>query len=144
MTEKSKKNVLFFAEIFLVVSTAVYPFFMVIMTGTGLVCNYQSYGEKIMYTGIFLIVSGILMTAGSICCLFRKKIFSVISAVTWTIGFSVCMVMLYRLCVHADYNGWYRDLSPVSNMYKSRIFPVAVPFLTDLTISAVKSCNGKP
>jgi len=138
MTEKSKKNILFFAEIFLIVSTIVYPFFMVIMTGTGLVFNYESYGEKIMYTGIFLIVSGMLMTVGSICCIFRKKIFNIISVVAWFAGIIICMTMLYKLCVHADYNGWCRNLLPVSNMYKSRILPVAVPFVLDIAISIIK------
>lgn len=141
MTEKSKKNILFFSRIFLVVSTLVCPFFMVIMTGAGLVYNRRSYGTGIMYTGIFFIISGVLMTSGSICCIFRKKISDIISVILWCAGISVCMVMLYRLCVHADYNGWNRNLSPVSDMYKSRIFPVIIPFVTDLILSVTHFRN---
>lgn len=143
MAEKSKKNILFFTKIFLIVSTAVYPFFMVIMTGSGLVCNYESYGEKIMYIGIFLIISGILMTAGTVCCMFRKKIFNIVSLILWFSGITVCMTMLYRLCIHADYNGWCRNLSPVSSMYKIRIFPVTVPFVVSLAVSAVNIHTGQ-
>lgn len=142
MTEKSKKNIMFFAKIFLIMSTAVWSFFMVIMTGAGLIYNYISYGEKIMYTGIFLILSGILMTAGSIFSMFRKRILNLISVVLWCVGIVLCMVMLYRLCVHADRNGWSSNLRPVSDMYKSRIIPVVVPFVLDLTISGIQ-CHGK-
>lgn len=138
MTEKSKKNILFFTKIFLIISTAVYPFFMVIMTGTGLICNGMVYGRNIMFTGIFLIFSGIIMTVGSICCIFRKKILNIVSVILWCAGIILCMTMLYKLCVHADRNGWSRNLSPVSNMYKSRIFPVIVPFVTDLTLSVIR------
>lgn len=137
MTEKSKKNILFFSRIFLIVSTLVCPFFMVIMTGAGLVYNRVGYGTGIMYTGIFLIISGVLMTSGSICCILRKKISDIISVILWCAGISVCMVMLYRLCVHADRNGWNRNLLPVSDMYKSRIFPVIIPFVTDLILSVM-------
>ena len=114
---------------------------MVIMTGAGLVYNRRSYGTGIMYTGIFFIISGVLMTSGSICCIFRKKISDIISVILWCAGISVCMVMLYRLCVHADYNGWNRNLSPVSDMYKSRIFPVIIPFVTDLILSVTHFRN---
>lgn len=144
MTEKSKKNIIFFTKFFLILLTAVYPFFMVIMTGTGLVCNYAYYGEKIMYTGIFLIFSGILMTAGSICCIFRKKVLDIISIILWITGITVCMIMLYKLCVHADYNGWCRNLSPVSDMYKSRIVPVIIPFFINLVLSGIHIHAGYP
>lgn len=137
MTEKSKKNILFFSRIFLIVSTLVCPFFMVIMTGAGLVYNRVGYGTGIMYTGIFLIISGVLMTSGSICCILRKKISDIISVILWCAGISVCMMMLYILCVHADRNGWHRNLLPVSDMYKSRIFPVIIPFVTDLILSVM-------
>ncbi|MDE6502481.1 MAG: hypothetical protein K2L10_10390 [Ruminococcus sp.] len=143
MSEKSKKYILFFAKIFLIISTAVYPFFMVIMTGAGLVYNHSVYGTKIMYTGIFLIFSGILMTSGSICCMFRKKISNIISLILWVSGFTLCITMLYILCVQADYNGWYRNLSPVSDMYKIRIFPVTVPLMTDLIISLTNIHSGQ-
>lgn len=138
MTEKSKKYIIFSMKIFLVLSTVAFPFLTVIMTGAGLVYNYISYGRKIMYTGIFFILSGLLMTAGSILNMFNKKIFNIVSALLWCAGFILCMTMLYRLCLHADYNGWSRNLQPVSSMYKSRIMPVAVPFVLDMTLSVIQ------
>lgn len=137
MSEKSKKKIIFFTKVSLILLTAVYPFFMVIMTGTGLVCNYAGYGKEVMYNGIFLIFSGILMTTGSICCMFRKKILNIISVIMWITGIVVCMIMLYKLCVHADNSGWCRNLSPVSNMYKSRIFPVIIPCFINFVISGI-------
>ncbi len=138
MTEKSKKYILFLTKIFLIILTIVYPFFMTIMTGTGIIYNYKNYSKEVFYIGISMIVSGILMTSGTVFCLLKKKKFNILSVILWIIGILVCMITLYKLCVYADFNGWNRNLLPVSNMYKSRILPVILPFLLDVSVSQVQ------
>lgn len=75
MTEKSKKYILFLTKIFLIILTIVYPFFMTIMTGKGIIYNYKNYSKEVFYIGIFMIVSGILMTSGTVFCLLKNLIY---------------------------------------------------------------------
>ncbi|MDE5620308.1 MAG: hypothetical protein K2O29_06120 [Ruminococcus sp.] len=129
MSEKSKKYIAVILKILLIVSALVWSFFMVVMTGAGLVFNCESYGHYIMQTGVFFIISGILMVSGTLLSLFRKKIQNIISVILSLTGFILCMIMLYRLVNHADHNGWTDNftLTPISDMYKARIMPVIVP-----------------
>ncbi|MDE6665218.1 MAG: hypothetical protein K2K14_03390 [Ruminococcus sp.] len=143
MSEKSKKSesyVIIILKILMIVFTVVWSFFIVVMTGAGLVYNYQSYGQKIMQTGVFFIISGILMTSGTVLSLFRKKILNLISVILSCTGFILCMIMLYRLVNHADRNGWTDNftLMPVSDMYRTRIMPVIVPSALSV-ITAVRN-----
>ncbi len=135
MSEKSKKYIAVFFKILLVISALIWSFFMVIMTGAGLVFNRESYGRYIMQTGIFFIISGILMVSGTVFSLFRKKTLDIISVVLSFTGFILCMMMLYRLVNHADRNGWTDNftLMPISDMYKERIMPVIVPSVLSVT-----------
>lgn len=136
-----KKNPLFIAaEIIMVILTAVYSAAMVCLAGAGLIYNGESYGRDIVNTGIFLIISGILLTAGAILCLFRKRVFLVLSAIFTIIGLILCLSMLYILCSHADSAGWTDNytMTAVSHMYKSRILPVIAPAVLALGIGAVK------
>ncbi|MDE5582954.1 MAG: hypothetical protein K2J08_04555 [Ruminococcus sp.] len=139
MSEKSKKTFIFLKTL-LAVLTLIYPLFNVIMTGTGLVYNHENYGRKITLIGIFLIVSGLLMTVGTLLCISGKKFSNMLSAVFSASGFMLCMALLNRLIAHADRNGWTDKfkLTPVSDMYRIRIIPVAVPFALTLFISLVQ------
>lgn len=129
MSEKSKKYVAVILKVLLIVSALVWSFFMVVMTGAGLVFNRESYGHYIMQTGVFFIISGILMVSGTVLSLFRRKILNIISVILSFTGFILCMTMLCRLVNHADRNGWSDNftLMPVSDMYRTRIMPVIVP-----------------
>lgn len=116
-------------KIIMLILTAVYPLFMTCLAGAGLIYNKSSYGIKLEYTGIFLILSGIIITIGVILCLSEKKAVNIISLIFSISGLILCLVMLYILCSHADYAGW-RDnytLMPVSSMYIRRILPTAIP-----------------
>ncbi|MDE6091962.1 MAG: hypothetical protein K2F73_03365 [Ruminococcus sp.] len=143
MSEKSKKSenyIIIILKILLIVFTVVWSFFMVVMTGAGLVYNHESYGQTIMQTGVFFIISGILMTSGTVLSLFRKKILNLISVILSCTGFILCMIMLYRLVNHADRNGWTDNftLMPISDMYRTRIMPVIVPSVLSV-ITAVRN-----
>lgn len=130
------------AKIILIVSTAVYPIFMVMMTGAGLISNKASYGPVISGYGTKLIISGTLMTAAAILCLFRKSLPNLIAPFLSSAGFALCMTMTYRLIRHAESAGWmgvgkYENL-PVSDMYRERLIPTAAPFLLTLAISVIQ------
>lgn len=130
------------AKTSLMILTAVYPVFMVMMTGAGLISNKESYGPVIYGYGIYLIASGTVMTAAAILCLFRKIIANLISALLSSSGFALCMIITYKLVKHAESAGWsgvgrYENI-PVSNMYKERILPTAIPFLLTIVISAIQ------
>lgn len=129
-------------RIIMIILTLIYPLFMTCFAGIGLIYNKSSYGEKIEITGIFLIISGILMTSGAFLCLFRKKSVTIISLTCSVIGLILCLSMLYLLCSHADSAGWCDNytMNPVSDMYRKRILPVIIPSLisTGFSISHIK------
>jgi hypothetical protein len=130
------------AKTALMILTAVYPVFMVMMTGAGLISNKDSYGSVICGYGIYLIASGTVMTAAAILCLFRKSLANFISPLLSSAGFVLCMIITYKLVKHAESAGWsgvgrYENI-PVSNMYKERILPTTIPFLLTIAISAIQ------
>lgn len=124
-------------RIILIVLTLIYPIFMVIMSGAGLVYNSSSYGPELTRTGILLIASGIIMAAGSFLCIFRKNIVSVICSCC---GFALCMAMLYKLTEHADSAGWTNKftMEAISSMYIHRIVPTAAPFIIAVTLALIQ------
>ena len=137
--EKKRKNHIIL-KIIMLVLTAVYSCTMTVLSGAGLYYNRESYGEKLENIGILMIVSGILMTVGAVLCLFRKNILNIISLVFSCSGFALCMTMLYKLCDHADRAGWSDkyNMSPVSDMYKSRIMPCIAPFVITVAVAVLQ------
>lgn len=124
-------------RIIMVILTLVYAFFMTCMAGAGLIYNKSSYGIYMEITGILLIISGILMTAGSFLCFSRKKTANVISLTCSVTGLAVCLLMLKFLCSHADKAGWADNytMEAVSGMYRTRILPVIIPAVISAIIS---------
>lgn len=134
------------AKTAMLVLTAIYPFFMVILTGSGVVYNHRSYGTAITCYGILLIVSGALITTAAVLCLFRGEKANKAAFAADIAGFLLCMAMLHKLAAHADSAGWmgtvgkYRNI-PVADTYREHILPVILPFLFILVISAVQIVN---
>lgn len=143
MKQNKKNPLLIAAEIIMVILTVVYSAAMVCLAGAGLIYNGESYGGKLVATGIFFIISGILLTLGAVFCLLKKRVFHVLSVILTVIGLILCLSMLYILCSHADSAGWtdVHTMTSVSHMYKSRILPVIAPVLLALGIAAVKLHN---
>lgn len=128
--EKKKKKTLYTAYmVIMAILTVVYSLIMVCMAGAGLIYNGESYGRELVTVGIWLIVSGILMTSGAALSFFKKRVLSIISAVLIIVGLGICLVMVYILCNHADSAGWADSytMEPVSQMYRERLLPVIVP-----------------
>lgn len=128
--EKKKKKTLYTAYmVIMVILTAVYSLIMVCLAGAGLIYNGESYGRELVNVGIWLIVSGILMTSGAAVSFLKKRIFSIISAILTIVGLGICLVMVYILCTHADSAGWADNytMEPVSRMYRERLLPVIAP-----------------
>ncbi len=129
-------------KVILVVLTLIYPVFMTMMTGAGIIHNKSSYGEEITGLGVQLIISGAVITAGAVLCLFRKSLPNLIAAVLSAAGCGVCMRALVKLVKHAKDAGWtgfsrYEGV-PVSDMYKTRVGPVIAPVLLTILIAAIQ------
>lgn len=128
------------SKIIMLVLTLIYHCTMVILSGAGLYFNRESYGEEIKNTGILMIFSGIIMTFGSLLCVPKKNILNIFSLIFSCSGFIICMRMLYKLCEHADRAGWSDKFSmtPISDMYKSRVLPCIVPFVISVAVSLIQ------
>lgn len=120
--------------------TAVYSLTMVCCAGVGLIYNGDSYGSKISAMGAVFIASGILMTLGAILCLFRKMISNYISLIFTAAGLPMCLITLYKLCIHADNAGWHDNitLTPASDMYMTRVLPTVIPAVLAIIIAVMQ------
>ena len=116
---------------------------MPVLAGSGLLYNRESYGDDMTKTGIFMIISAILMTVGAVLCLFRKNLPNILSAVLSVGGLVLCLAMLKILTAHADASGWTDKytLSPVSGMYTARLLPCILPAAMAVIIAAVQLCS---
>ncbi|MBR1592785.1 MAG: hypothetical protein IJ666_07235 [Ruminococcus sp.] len=140
MEKKRKNRIIIFFKTAMLVLTLIYPCMMTILSGAGVYYNRESYGAELGNVGILLVLSGILMTLGAVLCIFRKNIINVISLVFSCSGFALCMTMLYKLCDHADRAGWSDKytMTPVSDMYKSRIIPCIAPFVMAAAFAVIQ------
>ena len=116
---------------------------MTTLSGAGLIYNRSSYGEILAKTGVFLVISSIMMTAGAFLCLFRKKMTDILSIILSAPGLFLCLTMLHRLATHANKAGWTDKYSllPVSDMYIRRILPCIAPVVMATAIAAVQLCS---
>ncbi len=129
-------------KIILIVLTLIYPVFMTMLTGAGIISNRASYGSRITSYGACLMLSGALMTAGALLCMSRRSTQNLLSALISSSGFALCMTVLIKLIKHAESAGWtgiakYEGV-PVSDMYRTRVGPVIAPFLLTILISAIQ------
>ena len=130
------------AKLLLIASAAVYPLFMTMLTGIGILSKSDSYGSKITFCGAALVLSGASLTAAAILCLFRKSLPNLLSMCIALPSFAVCMISLFLLVSHAESAGWtghgFYSAVPVADMYRQRILPVILPFMLTITIAAVQ------
>jgi hypothetical protein len=127
------------AKAVMLVLTAIYPLFMVMMTGAGIYYNRSSYGAAFGRYGIVLIVSGAVMAAGAVLCLFRKNLPNLISPFLSVGGFAACMVILSKLVRRAKADGWhgsgmYENVS-ASYTFQTRLIPCILPVALAVTIA---------
>ena len=137
---KRKRPLMMLAKAAMLCLTAIYPLFMVVLSGAGLLYNKANYGEDIALTGKLLIVSGAVMAAGAVLCLFRRNICNAVSLFCSGGGLALCMSMMYKLCQHADSAGWSDKytMTPISDMYRSRIMPSIVPAVIAVIIALLQ------
>lgn len=128
------------AKAIMICLTAVYPLFMVGLSGAGLVYNRSSYGSELAAVGVFLIASGLVIALGAALCLPRRNTANIVSLVCSVGGAALCLAMMYKLCSHADFAGWTDKyaMTPISDMYKARIFPAAVPAAIAAVIALIQ------
>ncbi|MGN0580498.1 MAG: hypothetical protein ACI4JE_06450 [Ruminococcus sp.] len=132
-----KKPLMIIMKLILTLLTAVFSMFMVIMTGSGLIYNSESYGPEMRSLGIVFIAAAALMGLGNLFIWLKMNVFSLISSST---GFIMCMMSLYKLKNHADAAGWSDKytMEPISSMYVQRIMPVIIPFLLAVIIALMQ------
>jgi FtsH-binding integral membrane protein len=113
---------------------------MTALSGAGLIYNSESYGAELTNTGVFLIISTVLMVSGAVLCLFRKKLPNILAILFATGGLAICLVMLHKLTDHADTSGWTDKYTmlPISDMYTRRILPGIVPCALTAIIAAIQ------
>lgn len=126
--------------VILMLLTAVYPVTMVMLSGAGIVYNRESYGSSLCIAGALLTVSGAAMTAGALLTLSRRRAAAAMSVILSAAGLVLCLCMLRMLTDHADRAGWSDALTmtPVSEIYRRRILPAAVPALLSAGDSVMK------
>lgn len=143
MKRTFKNSRIFYAA--MLILTAVYPLFMVTMSGAGLIYNRSSYGERLCTAGVLLIVSGIAVTAGALLSLPEKRITAVLSLILTAGGLVLCLCMLSTLISHADSAGWSDSytMEPVSGMYRRRIMPAVLPASMAAVTAVSRLLTGK-
>ena len=114
----------------MLILTAIYPLFMTSMTAAGIIYHRTGYGD-ISVQGVLLLASSLMLTAGAVLSIFRKKLCSILSASFLLTGSILCIASLKKLMEHADRFGWtghgrYEGI-PVSDMYLQRIAPAVIP-----------------
>ncbi len=133
---KKKSPLMTSLRALLIVLTRIFPVLMVMLSGAGLVYNSDSYGADVTRTGVMLIVSGALMTMGTVLVCLKRDIISLVFSIS---GFALCMTMLYKLVKHADAAGWQNahTMEPISDMYFSRIIPTIAPFVLAVMLALI-------
>lgn len=139
--EKKHANIfIIIAKVILIILTAVYPLFMVGLSGAGLIYNKESYGSNLAAVGTFLIASGFLMVLGTILCLPRKNLPNTVSLICSAGGLLLCLIMMFKLCSHADAAGWTDKyaLTPISDMFRARIMPSIAPAVIAVIVALIQ------
>lgn len=128
------------AKVIMLILTAVFSVFMVVMSGAGIIHNRAHYGAEITGWGRMFVFSSVLMTAGALLCIPRKSIANAVSFFCTLSGCAVCLATLSKLAAHAKKAGWVSAVTgvPARDMYISRITPVIAPCALAVTIAAVQ------
>ncbi|MDO4862846.1 MAG: hypothetical protein Q4A05_01645 [Ruminococcus sp.] len=140
MEKKHQNPLIIAAKAVMLALTAVYPLFMVCMSGAGLVYNSDSYGSELAAVGVFLIISGLVTALGAVLCLSRRNLPNIVSVVCSVGGPVLCLAMMYRLCAHADAAGWTDKfaMTPISDMYRARIMPTIAPAAIAVVVAVIQ------
>lgn len=138
-------------KILLAVLTIIYPLTMNILSGLGMfiryngsdfAVNWEKYSSQLSFWGLAMVFGGLFMTVGTILCITRKNILSVIFSAA---GFTLSGAGLLKIASHADFAGWSDkySLAPISDMYLSRNLPIIAPFILCTAISLFQHFSQK-
>lgn len=139
MRKKTEKNnaAIKLLKAAIIILSAIYCLFMPFMTGLGLLYNHEAYGTELSLAGILFMVSALLMAVSAVMCLSIKKLPNILSLVFSSSGAVICLLMLKKLCTHADSSGWSDKftMEQVSHMYERRILPCILPVILIIVLS---------
>ncbi len=135
--KKFSKCTRIFLRVVLVLSTAVYPGLMAMLSAAGWRYNVEQghYPELFRVFSGWMYAGGILLCTGAVLCLFgaREQWWQCnIPAIgLGGVGCTACLSVLYRFCAYADqhFSGLNETMEPVSQLYRDRLLPVVLPAL---------------
>lgn len=137
-------------QILLVVSTIVSPMVLNFLGGYGLIVqakdNLNEYPDMIAYQqdlmnlmvtyGKTMIASSVLMVLAMMLCLCK---FNVVPVVLQSTGFTICMVIMFKISAIADKYGLSdSNMQPLSEKYFNRHIITIVPLVLLITICVVR------
>lgn len=142
--QKFSKCTRIFLRVALVVSAAVYPGLMAMLSAAGWRYNVEQgrYPEIFTVFSGWMYAGGILLCTGTVLCLLgaREKWWQCnIPAIgLGAVGCGACLSVLHRFCAYADqhFSGLDETMEPVSQLYRDRLLPVLLPALL-LTVLCV-------
>lgn len=137
-------------EVLLVVSTLVSPIFLNGLGAYGIVSNanenlansadlleyYVNLMHQMLEYGYLMVASSVLMVVSLVLCLVGLD---VVPMVTQSAGFTICMVVMYKISAIADKYGLTdSEMQPLSEKYFNRHFVTLVPFLLLLAVCLMR------
>ncbi len=133
-----------FLQVILLLTTLVYPLFMVQMTAAGWKYNAcaGNYPALFHTYAFWMAAGGLLMTAGTAFCfagMFRKWC-NPAAILCSGGGMAACLVVLRNFTVYADshFSAVRFTMEPVSELYRDRLLPVILPFLLVCVLSVMQ------
>ena len=129
------KKLQIFLRIILVITTLIYPCFMVMMSASGWMYQFQSGNYPLIFRNfsIGMYIGGGLLCVGTMILFLGNRAkfwkYNIISLICAFVGCAICLTILSRFTAYADQNfsGIGETMKPVSEMYNDRISPVIVP-----------------
>ena len=128
----------------LLISAAVYPGFMAMMSAAGWLYNVRQGAYPAVFRSFagWMIAGGILLCIGAVLAVLSAKPkrwkLAPVSMGAAAVGLAACLSSLYRFTAYADqhFSGIGETMQPVSDLYRTRLLPVILPAVLTLVLAA--------
>ena len=130
--------------ILLLISSAIYPGFMAMMSASGWMYNVRE-GN---YPAVFRSFAGWMYAGGGLICIGAVLAVLSMKPKRWAcapfsigsagLGLAACMSSLYRFTAYADqhFSGIGETMQPVSALYRDRLLPILFPAVLAVILAA--------
>ena len=142
--KKWQKPVKIILSVLLLLSAAVYPGFMAMMSASGWMYNVREghYPDVFRSFAGWMYAGGILVCIGAVLAVLSMKpkrwVCAPVSMGCAGIGLAAAMSALYRFTAYADqhFSGIGETMQPVSDLYRDRLLPVILPAVLAIVLAA--------